>query len=293
MPSLSRWPLLGTFLVLAACWRAPADPETLLFQAVATTKRAVTTCQQSAVIASESTAWRSEAAPFTAAEIARSCGDLEPLYDAHRDALLGTSRGAAWFLGSLARLGDDAEVLRETTELEKPPAHRMDAHEHLVGSLRDFLEHLDKATLGGTGGFEVNYAPPTGARTWERHARGDGEWIERLNDAVDRYALNQGLQPDLVRRRALDVAHGIAHAELLGREQGLTAGDPRAVHLAALRAYLTEVRAVIDAYIGGAVTSHDVRSSWVARLQAASTKAEEQVQLTLASLDQASTNPPP
>jgi hypothetical protein len=213
------------------------------------------------------------ALPFDRAALDADCGAAGAVYDATgRDALY-VSRGATRLAEAAARLGDDLDYLRRA--LQGPGSERRNAIEHLHAALNTVDERLAEPAAV----YETPYAYPTSgdASAYAPAAQTDATELDACARSLKNLVWDQGLDPESVRRRLLEVRGAAVLADLDARDATLL-GSPslQPEARADLQAAAARTRAAVEtfeaawrAFAAGEVTTSEGRDAWRAKTDAA------------------------
>lgn len=176
-----------------------------------------------------------------------ACGALRDLYDAQVETVSGKARQVDMLLTHVARLGDGVDYLGRA--LSDIPSERKLAVTQLQEALGKASDAVAKWTDAKVYPYRANYTGAPGVKQWALDLDNDGRDATNLRNNLERFAIKQGLKPEQVRRRMLDVYGRIALAHHPVREAALEASDLTPELKASRGAYLKVVGAWIDTYV--------------------------------------------
>lgn len=284
----------GVFAVLVACGRQPDAPPTSppgevvavgevmqepddLSPGIVTQVKALRQVSARAAAQCQASNWggwtadqAAEAWPADGADLAAACGEVRGLYDAHVQALGGTSRAADVLLSHLARMAEDLAYVERTLRPSERASERANAANHLRDALADLQRYLDSATDEPVRSYRVRMGF---GDVWARMVRQDDVGAGGLDGAFARLAFNQGFDVAYVRHRMLATMLRIAHAEwaervaALSRLEDLEPGErqTRTAYLAVVGEVVAAHEGALAAYLAGQVTDAAARAPLQAR----------------------------
>ena len=287
------WVLLGCMPPTAPPTTGPASP--LTSATLTTTAHAfikeqssmMARCQHEIADRIAADQLMTQPTPYTQEDVVRSCDAIVQHYLGAKRALRGHNHTVDHALSMAARVSDDLTVLGFTVGQRRTGDTVRSAHDHLTRSLQESLRdlhthfptHLVFHTLQPDRARELT--PAALNREIGRILQNDKSSFGSLEGLFQRYALDQGTVPPLVRRHALD-HYGEALAGRLEHrmhEWAMTTapgqdGQLEAMHRyhLACQAYVRSYLSLVRRFVDGEVTTVKLLSESAASMSAATTE---------------------
>ncbi|MCB9682712.1 MAG: hypothetical protein H6733_14700 [Alphaproteobacteria bacterium] len=212
---------------------------------------------------------------LTASAFHAACDPLAGLYDARAKELTGTARQGDELLRTLAAFGDEADFLVAVLDDAERASMVDSSIGHLDDTLSKVAERAEKARSEPLRGYELRFGGDD-KDAWERALHSDENGIGAVHDFLSRLALDQGIDPVLVRDRTIDARAALARTQLDARRtalEGATLPDAerqaRAAYLDTSAATLTTFEAILARYARGEVTDEAAREPLIAEARQA------------------------